>query len=493
MSRKNNNRNKTYQRIKQKLWEKKKRREKELDKRKIQFHEPRIGLPVPRKFRRYQNTSSNLNKLSNKEISSKKRTLYIKKHLPTNLNYLLNTSESPFNIEKIRQHNYKSDGVVELPKKFSIIEEPEESYLAIQKTISALLLENNSSFYLDYSNCEEIELGSQVLLDIILKDFLRFRNKCQKIDRNHKNYFPSNIGGKNINNEEVQKLIFSVGSPVTLKVREEHEFPDIIPYKLCIHDNERERNYEKRIEQKELDTTEMAEYVIKSLARMNKKLTSEKRDDLCTVIGEILINAEEHSTTKYRFSIGYFKEVNIENKHYGIFRLVILNFGKTIYEKFKSVDCPNQEIVSKMKSLSHSYTKRNLFFQREFEEENLWTLYALQEGVSSMSPTDYKRGNGSIRFIDSFFNIKGSKLIDDISNLTIQSGKTRIHFNGEYSIVSKINSNKESYKVMTFNKSGNIEDKPDNRFVYQTKHYFPGTLISAKLLLNDEVVEQLNN
>lgn len=483
------NENIIYQRIKQKLWEKKKRRERMLHKRKIQIHELRKGLPVSRKFRRQ---STSFNKIPNREPYGNKRNQYVKKYLPTNLKYLLYTNESPFNIENIRKQNYKSDGVVELPKIFSIIEEPEESYLAIQKTISALLLEENTTFILDYKNCEKVELGSQVLLDIILKDFLQFTAKCQKIDRNHKNYFPISIGGININNEEVRKMMFSVGSPVTLKVRE-HSFSDIIPYKLCIHDNEREKNYEKRIEQKELDTTEMAEYVINSLARMNKKLTSEKRDDLCTVIGEILINAEEHSTTKYRFSIGYFKEVNSEDNHYGIFRLVILNFGKTIYEKFKSEDCPNQEIVSKMRNLSDSYTKKKLFRQREFEEENLWTLYALQEGVSSISPTDYKRGNGSIRFIDSFFNIKGSKDIDDVSNLTIQSGKTRIHFNGEYDIVSKINLNNESYKVMTFNESGSIEDKPDSRFVYQTKDYFPGTLISAKLLLDDEVVEQLNN
>lgn len=491
MTKKRKNRNIIYQRIKQKLWEKRKRREKKLHKRKVQVHEPRTRLPVPRKFRR-QSTSLNINSIQNKETSYNKRNLFIKKYLPTNLNYLLKTSESPFNIEDIRKQNFKSNGIVELPKNFSIIEEPVESYITIQKTISALLLENNPSFLLDYKKCEKIELGSQVLLDIILKDFMQFTAKCQKIDRNHRNYFPMSIGGINIDNEEVKKMMFSVGSPVTLKVKE-HRFPDIIPYKLCIHDNEKEQNYEKRIEQKELDTTEMADYVIECLARMNRKLTSVKRDDLCTVIGEILINAEEHSTTKYRFSIGYFKEVNIDNNHFGIFRLVILNFGKTIYEKFKSEDCPNQEIVTKMKNLSQSYTKRNLFFQREFEEENLWTLYALQEEVSSISPTEYKRGNGSIRFIDSFFNIKGSQTIDDISYLTIQSGRTRIHFNGEYSIVNKINSNNESYKVMTFNDSGNIEDKPNSKFVYQTKEYFPGTLISAKLLLNDDDVEQLKN
>ena len=200
-------------------------------------------------------------------------------------------------------------------------------------------------------------------------------------------------------------MIFSVGSPVTLKVREQ-KFNDIIPYKLCVHDNEKEQDLDIRMEQKELDTTEMAEYVIDCLQRMNKELTPDKLDDLCTVIGEILINAEEHSSTKYRFSIGYFKEENIDGKHFGIFRLVILNFGQTIYEKFKNEDCPNKAIVSKMKELSKSYTKRNMFFQRKFEEENLWTLYALQEGVTSISPKDYKRRNGSIRLIESFFNIK---------------------------------------------------------------------------------------
>jgi hypothetical protein len=245
------------------------------------------------------------------------------------------------------------------------------------------------------------------------------------------------------------------------------------------------------MEQKELDTTEMADYVLTCLTRMNKILTPEKLDDLCTVIGEILINAEEHSSTKYRFSIGYFKEYNVDNKHYGIFRLVILNFGKTMYEKFKSEDCPNQEIVGRMRELSKSYTKRNLFRNREFEEENLWTLYALQEGVSSVSPEEYKRGNGSIRFIESFFNIKGTLDADDISRMTILSGNTSVVFDGKYGIQTKVNTNNEVFRVMTFNESGNIEEKPDDNCVCQREDYFPGTLISAKILLNDDDLVQL--
>lgn len=480
-----------YQKIRQRDFDRQNKRRKQQKKKKIQYHGPLVGLPVPRKIKRYEIKGS-LNRNDKKNTSIKEKGYYINKYLPTNLKYLVTSKESPFYLEDIKKQKFDSNGIIVVPKVFSIIESPEDSYLAFKKVISALLIENCHQLILDYKECEKVELGSQVLLDIILKDFFSFSRLCNKINRNQLEYFPVAVGGFNIKNEDVNKMLFSVGSPVTLKVREEN-FPDIIKYKLCIHDNEKERDYDKRIEQKELDTTEMADYVIECLSRMHKKLTPEKRDDLCTVIGEILINAEEHSTTKFRFSIGYFKEDKVENKHYGIFRLVILNFGQTIYDKFKDESCPNKEIVEKMKNLSNSYTKRSLFTRKEFEEENLWTLYALQEEVSSISPTEYKRGNGSIRFIESFFNIKGSQEVDDISYLTLQSGNTRIHFNGKYNIENKVNSNNDTFKVMTFNESGNIEDKPDNKYVYQTKDYFPGTIISAKLLLNDDDLVQLNN
>ena len=171
---------------------------------------------------------------------------------------------------------------------------------------------------------------------------------------------------------------------------------------------------------------------------------------------------------------------------------MILNFGRTIYEKFNSEDCPNQDVVQKMRGLSKAYRKRNLFSIKKFEEENLWTLYALQEGVSSVSPEEYKRGNGSIRFIESFFNIKESQDVDDISYMTILSGKTRIYFNGKYNIATKRNESGETFKVMTFNESGSINEKPDSDYVSQTKEYFPGTMISAKILLNDDDLVQIN-
>lgn len=470
-------------------------RRKKQHQEKIQLHEPKRGLPVDRKFRRTNNDHyfrRQINHERKRNNFIKRKENYLKKFAPTNLAFLINCIDSPFYIESIKREKYQSNGIVQVPEIFSIIEAPLEAYKTFRKLISALLVENTKSVILDYQECIKVELGSQILLDIILRDYLSFARKCIQIDRNQKEYFPVKIGGCNIENEDVQKIIFSVGSPVTLKVKE-HDFDDVIRYKLCIHDNEKEKDPDKRMQQKELDTTNMADYVIECLERMKLKLTSSKLDDLCTVIGEMLINAEEHSSTKYRFSIGYFKEENIDGKHFGIFRLVILNFGNTIYEKFKSEDCPNKEIKIKMRELSQSYTRRDLFYRRKFEEESLWTLYALQEGVTSVSPKEYKRGNGSIRFIESFFNIKGSQDADSVSNMTMISGNTKIVFDGTYNIQLKTNENNETFRVMTFNESGNIEDQPDSKFVFQEKEYFPGTLISAKILLNEDDLEQLKN
>ena len=96
-------------------------------------------------------------------------------------------------------------------------------------------------------------------------------------------------------------------------------------------------------------------------------------------------------------------------------------------------------------------------------------------------------------FIESFFNIKGSKEADNISKMTILSGRTEITFDGTYGIIQKIKPNGDKFRVMTFNDSGNIEEKPDNKFVTCNTDYFPGTMISARILLNDDDLKQINN
>jgi hypothetical protein len=406
------------------------------------------------------------------------------KLMPVNLSYLLSCENSDFHIDKITKNIPNNNGNFKVPREFSIVDNPKDSFRFIREVLGALITQKFPTINIDYSDCIRLDLGAQVFLDIILKDVFKFYKSCEP----YKKLRPKikEINGINVQDTNVQKLLFSVGSPV-IHTNKQKKFSDIVSYKLCVHDREINGDPIKIREQKDLDTTKLVDYVIDCLKTLNRTLTPDRLDDLSTVIGEILINAEEHSTTKHRFSIGYFHEINEEGKHYGVFRLTILNFGKTIYEKFKDPDCPNKDVVKKMRTLSEQYTKKKYFILKGFEEETLWTLYALQDGVTSIAPDQYlKRGNGSIQFIESFFNIKGNnKEADDFSTLSILSGNTSINFDGTYNITNGYVDG-EPYKFMTFNNSGLIEDKPDPKFVKFVDNYFPGTIISAKIMFNED-------
>ena len=125
-------------------------------------------------------------------------------------------------------------------------------------------------------------------------------------------------------------------------------------------------------------------------------------------------------------------------------------------------------------------------FDEDFKEETLWTLYALQDGVSSVSP---HRGSGTIKFIDYFFRLKGDDGLDNVSRMTLLSGNTSITFDGSHKILTKIKENEE-YKMMTFNPQGDLGYKPDEKYVKFVPNYFPGTIIISKILIREDDVKQ---
>lgn len=447
---------------------------------------------TPIKYRHIAHSTLRKHQYNNVVNNIHRKRLVLSSYMPKNFRYLLHCAHGPFHHSKLCQEKYKTSGHIVIPNNFSILENERESYDAICTIFSALLFQGCKHVVLDYVNCEHVDLTTQVLLDALLKDYIEFTQIVRNASRSNTSVFSLNIEGRNINNERVKRLIFSVGTPDVFDLKTVN-YSDVEKCSLCTHDASGEKNREKLMEQKDIDTSELALYVVRSLKRMHKELTPSKREALCIVIGEILINAEEHSSTKYRYSIGYFQEEQIGDIHQGVFRLVIMNFGRTIYDTFKDPRCKNQQIVSKMKALSELYTRKSLFQRNSFEEETLWTLYSLQDGVTSVSPKLYRRGNGSLRFIENFFSLKGTNSADDVSYLNISSGNTRIRFDGTYGIKTKERDDKSIYKVMTFNSSGDFEEKPDSKFVRASKYFFPGTIISTKILLNDDDITILNS
>lgn len=376
------------------------------------------------------------------------------------------------------------DGNLKIPKVFSLTETYSESFSFLKRLYYVLYFQSATKIVLDYADCEQIDLDASVCMDILLGEFISYHKKCRILGHQMR---LEEIIPINFNNPQITKILFSIGAFASIK-KISFNFPDIIPYRLCIA----RKSHPNASAIREVDITQMVEYVIKAMRKLNKTLTPEAEDNLFKVIGEVLINAEEHSTCDYRYSIGYFQDIEENGNHYGIFNLVILNFGKTIYETFSDPSCPNKAVVQQMNELSKSYVKRGLLVPAKFEEQTLWTLYALQEEVTSKA--DWKRGNGSIRFIDSFFQLKGENDIDNISYLSIVSGNTRIIFDGTYRLTDKIKGvSRGKYKMMTFNNSGDIEDEPDKKFVTFAENYFPGTIISAKIYIKETNTEVTDN
>ncbi len=377
------------------------------------------------------------------------------------------------------------DGILIVPDVFSLSENHEKSMFFLKRLFYVLLHQCSKTVIIDYKLCTYLDIEASACMDLILAGFINYYNKC--IKNRHKLKIDK-IKPINIDNKEVRNVLFSIGAYKNLKNFELKHQPDFIPLHLKIGDSQSD----KKGRLKERHETQIVDYVLSCLEEMGHTLTAEAETNLSQVVGEVMANAEEHSKFRYRYAIGYFTKPTEINNHLGTFKLAIFNFGRTIYESFKNSDCKNFEVINQMKNLSDHFTKKGFFKSAQFEEQTLWTLYALQEGVTSLK--DWNRGKGSIRFIDRFFKLKGDNRKDNFTKLTLISGNTRIIFDGTYPLKNVIRGKeKKPRQMMTFNSTGKIEEAPDDKFVNFTPHYFPGTLISAKICLTYRNIEQLIN
>lgn len=398
------------------------------------------------------------------------RKLPPKPEFPDNVKFLASVPDS------FSKNHYSSDhdGYFYIPECFSLIEKYQESFNFLKGLFDVLYKAKVDKVTLDYSRCKRIDVDASICMDILLAEFIQYFSQCRKMGYQ---IIPEGINPINYENKDIMKVLFSIGAYRNLTgLSINYEDVEALPVLI------NSKKFPDVWARSEIHLTQIVEYIKKCLDHFDRELTSEAESEFYKVIGEVMSNAEEHATMPNRYAIGFFQETHNLDGDFGVFNFSIFNFGNTIYETFKSPDCANQKIVSQMVELSEAYTQKGWFTKAEFEEETLWTLYALQEGVTSKAK---KRGNGSIQFIENFFKLKGDDNNDNISKLAIVSGNTRVLFDGTYKVTEKPSPQvgKRPYKMITFNQSGDIGDKPDKNFVTFAPHFFPGTLISARILI----------
>lgn len=375
-----------------------------------------------------------------------------------------------------------SDITLAVPKVFSLVENCKESLKFIKLVFLALHSRKSVRIKIDYRHCERIEPDASAVLDVLLRDFIRNIHSCRSLGvSTTRSIEPINFG-----HPEILRILFSIGSYKVLNGLS-IDIPGVMPFPLRV-------GTFANPSQREIDNTELVDYIIACLSKCNRVLTGDAESELSEIIGEVLANAEEHSSTKKRYVVGYFTYNPSDSDIVGTLNLTIFNFGDTIYQKFKDPDCPNQGVVKQMQALSEQYLTKgwfqNPFGEPGFEEETLWTLYSLQQGVTRFKE---HRGSGTIKFIENFFALKGDGLPDEDSQLTLFSGNTRVMFDGTYKpeTIPKLNDDgtQGKIKVMSFNRSCKINERPDRRFVNFADNFFPGTIIVAKIRIKSSNTE----
>ncbi len=418
---------------------------------------------------------------SNQNNTVKKNTCIIDEFdMSPTLKFLFESSDN-FSSSKA---NIPQDGILYVPPIFSLTERPKESFQFLKDLLYTLRFPKNDKIKLSYKYCTRIDLDASICNDIILREYINAFKIC---DNNKILLETRSIGGSDFVNESVKKFMYATGTHKIIK-NTKFDFPNIVTFDLAIGDRKRGIGY------KEVESTKLVLHIDKCLSKMNKKLTSDARESFGEIIGEVMANAEEHNFTDYHYSIGHFEESHNSGEHIGMFQLVIFNFGESIYQRFKNPEaCKNLDILFDMKELSEKYVKRGLFGLlngNRFEEETLWTLYSLQDGVSSVDKT---RGNGTIKFIDSFLEL-GKDNEDKSSNLHLLSGNTVIKFDGTHKTMPKPGCTPEDeFKIIPFNKEGTLEEKPDQKYVTFVDNFFPGTMIYANICIKENDIIKKEN
>jgi hypothetical protein len=204
-------------------------------------------------------------------------------------------------------------------------------------------------------------------------------------------------------------------------------------------------------------------------------------------VTEVIGNAEEHGGHWY--TIGFYRREKGKGAS-GECHIVIFNFGQTIYESLNSDDT-SEQLKDKIRALADRHRTRGLFdllTKRRWSEEALWTLYALQEGVSRFSFTKrgVDRGNGTIDMISFFTSLAASP-----SKMCLLSGRAYILFDGTFIPQDKLIANSEKRRVIAFNKQNDLEKPPNKKCVFTLPTGFPGTLISLRFSLRKDNLEKL--
>lgn len=231
-------------------------------------------------------------------------------------------------------------------------------------------------------------------------------------------------------------------------------------------------------------TTKIRSFINECLRDHGHEFNPDGINEMDGLLSEILGNGEDHSPfDTYYSTANSFVEVGTSHGReiVGEVNLCVMNFGYSIYEGLetsKVQNFKNYQIIEELFNQVFPLCKN-----KGITRENLFTLYALQEGISRLKYEDSSRGHGTMKFINSFFTLGDFEDEERQYHpeLSIISGSTQVICNNKYRSFTRDNQN-----FLSLNSENNLSKPPDPSNLRNLKTSFPGTLLIVKMYLHKE-------
>lgn len=400
------------------------------------------------------------------------------------LQYLRKEFQATSNLGYLKN---KRSYIVTTPENFSFIHDADEAMNCIA---SLLAIPRNSKLkprakeiHIDQRRCKTIGLGATAVFDVcalLIRSEQRLRSKGYRFTGS----FPDD--------EQVCNQVKVMGITKHLEVAGTNapkEFEDNVVQLPLQRGRKRNEDWKGKNDQESV-SSRLAKYLNECFTTASSfSLTQSATRQILKWTGEIITNAEEHSGVDDWYAMACMLPMKTTSSAIiGKCELVIFGFGKSIYQTLSSSSTP-QDLREQIESLVTEHTKSG-FFQHKYKPEDLWTLYALQEGVSSRHSVSAPGGTGTVRLIEAFQTLGQTVDDDKKPEMVLLSGSTRIIFNQRYKMQPE-DVEGGPRNIIAFNAQNSLREKPDPKCVGSIEGFFPGTLLSFKFYVDQRFLETL--
>jgi hypothetical protein len=360
---------------------------------------------------------------------------------------------------------------IEYPSAFSFIEDPDPTILALNQTIQAIRA-RPKDIQFDQSACVQLDLCAASVLNALVRDARkRYSVRCRGV-------LPRDRAAAEIAEATGLKKELQIEANRTLGARYLH-FPLSEGYANRIH---------KGVSSdKNLHATRITQYINDCFKTVGFVLTESGNGHLSAMTSEVIDNAETHSLSRRWWVAGYLRQS--DRNQIGDCHLVIFNTGRTISQSLQTLPSSSRLRGKIEKLVSLHRNSGFLGFGPDWTEENLWTLYALQQGVSAknvasgLAPAK-DDGQGTVDLIRWFLALGRRKDGMAEPRMAITSGSTHILFDGTHELFIKRIDENMTQKQITFNRQRSLDFPPEKKYVRTIKEFFPGTVISLRFFFD---------